>query len=224
MCVYTSKFATEKNTTMKNVFLLTIIAALFVACGSPSASTEAGDAQEAAEASSTNEMYTIAADQSTVAWTGTKPTGAFHTGTVAIKEGSISAENGVPTAGNFIIDLTTINVVDEEMDEETRAKLLGHLSTGDFFETEKYPTAKFEITKATTDSLTGNLTIKETTKSITVPYFFQAENGEATATASFSIDRTLWGITFNSGNFFKNLGEYMIDDAIQFDVKLKGNK
>ncbi len=224
MCVYTSKFVTEKHTTMKNVFLLTIIAALFVACGSPSASTEAGDAQEAAEATSTNETYTIAADQSTVVWKGTKPTGDSHTGTVAIKDGSISAENGVPTAGNFSIDLTTIALTDEGMDEETKAKLLGHLSTGDFFETEKYPTASFEITEVSSDSLTGNLTIKETTKSITIPYFFQAENGEATATASFSIDRTLWGITFNSGNFFKNLGDYMIDDAIQFDVKLKGTK
>jgi hypothetical protein len=57
-----------------------------------------------------------------------------------------------------------------------------------------------------------------------VPYFFQVDNGDAVATASFSIDRTLWGITFNSGNFFKNLGEYMIDDAIQFDIKLKGTK
>jgi len=86
---------------MKNVFLLTIIAALFVACGSPSASTEAGDANEAAEASSTNETYTIAADQSTVVWKGTKPTGDSHTGSVAITEGSISAENGALTAGNF---------------------------------------------------------------------------------------------------------------------------
>jgi polyisoprenoid-binding protein YceI len=209
---------------MKNVFLLTLIAALFVACGSPSASTEAGDANEAAEASSTNETYTIAADQSTVVWKGTKPTGDSHTGSVAITEGSISAENGALTAGNFSIDLTSINVADEGMDAETKAKLVGHLSTGDFFETEKYPNAKFVISAATADSLTGNLTIKETTKSITVPYFFQVDNGDAVATASFSIDRTLWGITFNSGNFFKNLGEYMIDDAIQFDIKLKGTK
>jgi polyisoprenoid-binding protein YceI len=209
---------------MKNVFLLTLIAALFVACGSPSASTEAGDANEAAEASSTNETYTIAADQSTVVWKGTKPTGDSHTGSVAITEGSISAENGALTAGNFSIDLTSISVADEGMDAETKAKLVGHLSTGDFFETEKYPNAKFVISAATADSLTGNLTIKETTKSITVPYFFQEDNGDAVATASFSIDRTLWGITFNSGNFFKNLGEYMIDDAIQFDIKLKGTK
>jgi polyisoprenoid-binding protein YceI len=207
---------------MKNVFLLTIIAALFVACGSPSATTEAGEAQEAAEAASTNETYMIAADQSTVAWKGTKPSGDSHTGTVAIKEGSLSSENGALTAGSFTIDLTSMSVTDAGMDEETQAKLVGHLSNGDFFETEKYPTAKFEITTATADSLTGNLTIKESTKSITVPYFFQADNGAATATASFSIDRTLWGITFNSGNFFKNLGDYMIDDAIRFDVKLIG--
>ena len=53
-----------------------------------------------------------------------------------------------------------------------------------------------------------------------MPYFAQTDAGKLTATASFAIDRTLWGVTYNSGNFFKNLGDYLINDAIQFDVKL----
>ncbi|PCJ66447.1 MAG: polyisoprenoid-binding protein [Bacteroidetes bacterium] len=209
---------------MKKVFLLTTIAALFMACGSPSASTEANEAQEVAEATETNVTYTVNATESTVIWKGTKPAGDAHTGTVAIAKGVISTEEGMVTAGNFVMNLADLKITDEGMDEETQGKLVGHLSTGDFFEVEKYPNASFEITSTTADSLTGNLTIKEVSKSITVPYFFQSEGETATATTSFSIDRTLWGITFNSGNFFQDLGDYMIDDAIQFDVTLKATK
>ena len=42
------------------------------------------------------------------------------------------------------------------------------------------------------------------------------------ASSSFSIDRTLWGVTYKSGSFFKNLADRLIDDAIQFDIELVG--
>ena len=119
--------------------------------------------------------------------------------------------------------MTQMSVTDEGMDEETKAKLLGHLTNSDFFEVEKFPTASFSVTGSTTDSLSGNLTIKDITKSITVPYTMTTEGNNITASASFSIDRTLWGVKFNSGNFFENLGEYLIDDAVQFDINLVAN-
>lgn len=208
---------------MKKVFLLTAIAALFVACGSPSASTEAGEANEAATAAESSIEYAVNTSESTVTWKGTKPTGDSHSGTVAIKEGKIAVNDNILTAGNFVLDLTQMNVTDEGMDAESKAKLIGHLTTADFFEVEKYPSASFEVTASTADSLTGNLTIKDVTKSITVPYFMQSDEGMATANASFSIDRTKWGITFNSGNFFENLGDYLINDAVEFNVKLVAN-
>ena len=210
----------NKKTTMKKVLLLTGIAALFMACGSGASTADAGDAKEAATATESNTEYAINQTESMLSWKGTKPSGDSHSGTVAIKEGKLAMADGALTAGNFVIDLTKMNVTDEGIDEESKAKLLGHLTTGDFFEVEKYPTASFEIISANADSLTGNLTIKEVTKSITVPYFAQTDAGKLTATASFAIDRTLWGVTYNSGNFFKNLGDYLINDAIQFDVKL----
>lgn len=208
---------------MKKVFLLTAIAALFVACGSPSASTEAGEANEAATAAESSIEYAVNAAESTMTWKGTKPTGDSHSGTVAIKEGKIAVNDNILSAGNFVLDLTQMNVTDEGMDAESKAKLIGHLTNADFFEVEKYPSASFEVTASTADSLTGNLTIKDVTKSITVPYFMQSDEGMATANASFSIDRTKWGITFNSGNFFENLGEYLINDAVEFNVKLVAN-
>ncbi len=208
---------------MKKVFLLTAIAALFVACGSPSASTEAGEANEAANASDSSTQYEVSVAESSVNWKGTKPTGSAHVGTVAIKEGKLAVTDGTITAGGFVMDLTQLAVTDEGMDEETRAKLLGHLTTKDFFLVEEFPTATFEITNATADSLTANLTIKNITKSITIPYVTEITEGRLSANSSFSIDRTQWGVTFNSGNFFENLGEYLIDDAIQFNVAIVAN-
>lgn len=205
---------------MKKLFTLTTIAALFVACSSPSASTEAGEANEVATAQESSVEYAVDPSQSTVTWKGTKPTGDSHTGTVAVKQGKLAMTDGIITAGSFVLDITSLNVTDEGMDEESKAKLIGHLTTKDFFQVSQYPNAAFEVTSATADSLTGNLTIKDVTKSVTVPYFAQADGGVVKANASFSIDRTKWGVTFNSGNFFENLGEYLIDDAVSFDVKL----
>ncbi|MGB0850846.1 MAG: YceI family protein, partial [Bacteroidia bacterium] len=61
-------------------------------------------------------------------------------------------------------------------------------------------------------------------KSISIPYTLTEEEGAVSANAEFSIDRTIWGVTYNSGNFFKDLGDYLIDDAIQFRVKLVATK
>ena len=218
---------------MKKIVLLSAIAAMFMACGTGS-TTEAGDAQDAANASESNTTYTVSAAESAVKWNGTKPTGS-HVGTAAVKEGTLSTENGIVTAGNFVIDLTKLTVNDEGMDAESKAKLAGHLTTGeipssekpvgfDFFEVEKYPTASFTVTAGTADSLTGNLTIKDVTKSVTIPYTMTTDENGVTASSTFTFDRTIWGITYNSGNFFQNLGDYVIDDIVTLSVSLKATK
>jgi polyisoprenoid-binding protein YceI len=109
------------------------------------------------------------------------------------------------------------------MSEKGKSKLKKHLTNDDFFETNNYPEATLEITSSTSDSLKANLKIKNITKSITIPYTLNQVNGEITANSSFSIDRTLWGVTYKS-SFFKNLTDRLIDDAIQFDIELVGSK
>lgn len=210
---------------MKNVFLLSIIASAIVACSSPSASTEASEAQEeVAEAVATSEAYVVDVASSQVAWKGTKPTGDFHRGLVSLTSGELSLEEGAISAGNFVVDMTSLVLTDDGMDEETSGKFMGHMKSPDFFDVEGHSTATFSITGGTADSLTGNLTIKGISKSISIPYTLTEEEGSVIANAEFSIDRTIWGVTYNSGNFFKDLGDYLIDDAIQFGVKLVATK
>jgi len=82
----------------------------------------------------------------------------------------------------------------------------------------KLPVKIVEGLTITYDS--SNLTIK----GITHPISFAADvnvNGKNfLATAKIKIDRTKWDIKYNSGNYFKDLGDKLILDEIEFDIFL----
>ena len=122
-------------------------------------------------------------------------------GELPINDGVLSVNEGQVTGGNFTINVTALEVND--LEGKDKAKLEGHLKSPDFFEVEKYPSAKFEITSvAPADSkasgtypgathvISGNLTLKDSTKNVTFPAKIET-NGEAVgAQADFTIDRT----------------------------------
>lgn len=206
---------------MKNL-LLTIVIAAIVACNNPSSTTNTSEAEQAPTTTLEGKDYVIDSDSSTVFWKGSKPTGDIHVGTVQIKKGILKINDGTITGGQFTIDMNSILVTDEDMSEKGKSKLKKHLTNDDFFETNNYPEATLEITSSTPDSLKANLEIKNITKSITIPYTLSQTNEKIMAASTFSIDRTLWGVTYKSGSFFKNLADRLIDDAIQFDIELIG--
>ena len=198
--------------------------ATVLACSNPTSTTKTSDAEQVPEKSDLGTNIVIDSDSSLVFWKGTKPTGDIHVGTVNIKEGTLYIDNGNVKGGMFIMEMSSILVTDEDMSEKGKRKLKKHLTNEDFFDTDNYPEAKLEITSSTSDSLKANLEIKNITKSITIPYSLKKVTGKITANSSFSIDRTLWGITYKSGNFFSNLANRLIDDAIQFEIKLSGKE
>ena len=206
---------------MKNLLLFIVIATV-VACNNPSSTTNTSEAEQAPTTTLEGKDYVIDSDSSTVFWKGSKPTGDIHVGTVKIKKGILKINDGTITGGQFTIDMNSILVTDEDMSEKGKSKLKKHLTNDDFFETNNYPEATLEITSSTPDSLKANLEIKNITKSITIPYTLSQTNEKIMAGSSFSIDRTLWGVTYKSGSFFKNLADRLIDDAIQFDIELIG--
>jgi polyisoprenoid-binding protein YceI len=106
--------------------------------------------------------------------------------------------------------------------DKTNEKLTGHLKSADFFNVEKYPTARFVSTEIKpggnggTHTVTGNLTIMETTKSVSFPATIRVEGGKVTAKAPmFKINRTDWGITY------KGMADNLIKDdvGIEFDIR-----
>jgi polyisoprenoid-binding protein YceI len=162
---------------------------------------------------------------SLLAWKGTKPGGA-HNGTAALKQGSLVVENGTITSGEFVIDMSSIKNLD--LSAEYGAKLVGHLASADFFDVAKFPTSTFVITSVDNKdgklAVTGNLTIKDVTKSITIPATLSEADGVATfKSEKFNIDRADFNVKYKSKRFFDNLKDKFVDDLVEmsFEVKTK---
>lgn len=181
-------------------------------------------AVETLPAETAGTVYTVAVEESRVVWTGSKPIGESHTGTVDIAAGSLVLENGQLVRGTFTLDMTTITNTNLRAGQANM--LENHLKSDDFFDVAAHPTAYLEILSANPlgenrYSVVAELSIKE----VTQPLEFVAEatlNGDQlTAQASFSVDRSLYDIRYGSGSFFSDLGDDLIDDMIQFDVELK---
>lgn len=156
---------------------------------------------------------------SEVTWRGEKVTG-FHTGTVDLKEGHFIMEDGELKGGEFVIDMSSINVTD--LEGENKGKLEGHLKSDDFFGVETYPTAKLVITSAAkkndgTYGVVADLTIKEDTHPVT----FDLDWNENSASTELSIDRSKFNVRYGSGSFFDNLGDKTIYDNFDLKVDLK---
>ena len=161
---------------------------------------------------------------STFNWLGKKVTGE-HNGTIGIQSGSLVVNGGKLQGGEFTIDMKTIKCFDLT-DAGYNAKLVGHLTTPDFFDVANFPIAKLNIKKATLKSgsnydLIGELTINGVTQPINFPAIVSVDaKGATTATAKFEVNRTKFGSKFGSKSFFESIGDKMIYDNFQVDVKI----
>lgn len=160
---------------------------------------------------------TVNVENSSVNWKGYKVTGE-HTGNISLESGKLEFENDKLVGGKFVIDMTTISVTDLEGDQ--KGKLDGHLKSTDFFGVEEHPTATLVITEVTptgkTLNVTGDLTIKGITESITFPMSVT----DNTATAKLKIDRSKYDVRYGSTSFFDNLKDKAIYDEFDLTVDL----
>lgn len=121
------------------------------------------------------------------------------------------------------IDAASINTRSEDRDN--------HLKAGDFFDTDSYPNITFKstsITKKSADeyALTGDLTIKDVTKSVTFDTEF---NGKGTNPwgqevygfeAETTINREDFGLTWNAA---LETGGVLVGKDIKISVELEVN-
>lgn len=155
---------------------------------------------------------------SSIGWLAKKVTGE-HNGTVGISAGALNVDGNKLIGGNFTIDLKSIKDLDIT-DANYNQKFIGHISSGDFFEVEKFPTATFVITKVAGNQVTGNLTVKGITKSITFPAEIAVKGGKVSAKANITIDRTDFNIRYGSKKFFESIGDKAIYDDFALTVSL----
>lgn len=160
------------------------------------------------------EKKAVNIETSEVTWKGYKVTGS-HQGTIAIDSGALIFEEGKLIGGEFVIDMKSIVVTDLEGDY--KGKLEGHLKSDDFFGVTNHPTSHLVFDKVTQTGknayeVTGDLTIKEKTNSITFTISIYGNK----ATASLKIDRSKYDVRYGSTSFFDGLKDKAIYD--EFDL------
>lgn len=164
------------------------------------------------------ETKEVKVSESTVTWKGYKVTGS-HEGTIDLKSGHLEMDGDKLIGGQFVVDMTSISNTD--LDGDSKGKLEGHLKSDDFFGVANYPTAKLVFTSVkpmnkNSYTVTGNLTIKETTKPITLVVSVY----ENKATATMKVDRAEYDVRYGSGSFFDDLGDKTIYDEFDLVVDL----
>lgn len=140
-----------------------------------------------------------------------------HDGTISFKSGHFIKTGDKITGGEFIIDMNSIKNADIKK-KKANEGLVNHLKDPDFFDVKKHPLAKLIISRvkyhdATHARVEAELTLKGITKSINFQVEFNFD--KKLMTTQFKIDRTRWGINYNS-----KLKDNAISDAIGFKVNV----
>lgn len=191
-----------------------VLVAFLSGCGmNPEGETM--ETQEAApEASASGKEYVIEPERSGIQWMGAKITGK-HEGTVSIQEGEFWVKDGELTAGRIVTDMNSITVND--LEGKDKEDLETHLKDTDFFESHEFPTGKLVITevmpakeKEFTHEISANLTLKGITRRITFPAVLDITEDSLIGNASFTIDRSQWGIVYKG----------RLDNAIRDEISL----
>ena len=184
--------------------------------------------EQAAAAVMVSGTYTVE-PSSVVEWVGKKPTGQ-HTGTIGLQSGSLTIDNGKVT-GDFTIDMNSITVTDiteadGKLDLEAHLKGTGKEDGADhFFNVKAYPTGTFKLTSFDGANVTGDLTLKGKTKTISFPATLTITDNEVTLESKpFEINRVDFGVNYASKSVFGDLKDKFINDEIELVVKVKAKK
>jgi polyisoprenoid-binding protein YceI len=167
----------------------------------PAAPTEAGVRFDFSEAGSQ------------IGWVGAKVTGK-HEGAFGKFSGQVLLVGGDATKSSVKAEIMTASI---STDQE---KLVGHLKSPDFFNVERFPTARFQSTRienggerGATHTVTGNLELHGVTKSIRFPANISWAADSVTVKSEFGINRKDFGIVYPGKP----------DDLIKDDVLIRLN-
>lgn len=220
-----------------------ILLFIFPACDTTIKTDEAiiSEAVEKKASKRPTRTFMVDTAKSEVTWIGAKMTGR-HNGVFRIQSGELHMREGLLIGGDIVMDVANTRSEDKTIDEANNRKLTTHLRSADFFDVEKHPTAAFEIIsiaridstrekaaapgpkasyselriKDPTHHVTGNLTIKGETKSVTFPARVTLDT-LLRAKANFNIDRTKWGLVYRSDN---SLGDKTIHPEVNIGINL----
>jgi polyisoprenoid-binding protein YceI len=142
------------------------------------------------------------------------------TGTIPIKSASLTIPEGsnVPTSVQAVLDPTGVDTHTQMRDDDLRSE--------HFFDVKQFPIMSFTSSSITaTDdkhiTINGNLTMHGVTKPVTLAAVFLGQGkgmrGETRAayTASTTVDRTQWGMTY---------GYPVVSNSIDLSIEIEAAK
>lgn len=223
------------NVIVKILLGLALFSSLFIiqSCsdapqGDKAAITEKQQASEA-----TGQTFIVDTIASRIRFNG-HGVGKNHPGVFRLSSGNVAVANNQITGGEFTINIRSMEL--EEKGGMFDEKLRPHLMSGDFFDADKFGTAKFVITNVTpykanaTDtsiveganfSISGNFTLKGTTKNISFPARVDLDGNTLKAKGNFDIDRRQWQMNYGND---KTLGDKFISETVNIELDLQAKQ
>jgi polyisoprenoid-binding protein YceI len=187
--------------------------------------------QDASEAKGT--IFIADTANSKIRFTG-HGVGKNHPGTFKLSSGTVGVAGNEITGGTFTINIKSMEL--EQKGGMFDKKLHPHLMSGDFFDADKFGTAKFEITKVepykanSSDKsiieganylISGNFTLKDVTKNISFPARVDLDGNTLKAKGNFDIDRRQWNMNYGND---KTLGDKFISETVNIELDLQAKK
>lgn len=157
-----------------------------------------------------------AEEKSKVNWRGEVAGVYGHDGYVHLDNGTLEMKGNEIIGGTFVVDMTNIIPTDSSsssyQSDEDIAKLVGHLSTEDFFHTGEHPTSTFVITSVNGNEVKGNLTVRGNTNEETM----NIENLEVKGDEVFMTGK----MVFNRQNYDVSWVHFMKDMILSDDIAI----
>ncbi len=231
---------------LKSTLGLLLLTSIFWACGPKGSTVETSDAKAVASSNEAKAIK-VNTDNSQVTWIGSKPAGKHNGtigitgGEVLVKDNAVVGGNfNIDITSLVVLDLPA----DSEWNAKLRGHLMSadffeaeNFPTASFEITgaEAFNSSNLvaDLDEPTTDYtpaslsdvmvenpthiISGNLTMRGTTKNISFPASVSLENGAVKAIANFNIDRTEWGLKFKER---ASLAEKLKDDFIYNTVNV----
>lgn len=199
-----------RRTVGTHLTILTLAALAVAGCakdpteGKATATVAAPQAEKAAPApaapAAVTEVLDVSTEGSKIGFVGAKVT-AQHVGAFKSFTGKVSLADGKIEGGKVEFEVKTADMV---VDDGKAPKLEGHLKSPDFFDVEKFPTARFVSTaiKAGSDqpdmthTVTGDFEIRGVKRTVTFPAQIEVGAAGVTAKTEFGINRKDFGIEY----------------------------
>lgn len=166
-----------------------------------------------------SQQYKLDTESSKIKWIGRAAVGSYS------PEGSLK-----PLMGLLVIDQDSIKRLEVKINMKSLnseyPKLTKHLKSKDFFEVKKFDKSRFLMiipakiinNKA---NIEGQFEIKGKIRKEKIEINLNRQNNRIIITDGLSLDRTAYGIIYNSESFFDDLKDQAIADLFEVELNLE---